>query len=341
MTPVTIQGREGTSTILIGENFDRLAAHIPVAESVLVTDPNLWQHYGERFPPCEVIRIDTGEANKTLKTVAAIFERLVAIEAQRSTFIVGIGGGIVCDIAGFVAATYLRGVGCGLVPTSLLAQVDAGVGGKNGVNFGGYKNMVGTFRQPAFVLCDPDMLRSLPERELASGFAEIVKHGAIADAALFAYLETHWQAALALAPEVITHLVARCVAIKAAVVNQDEHEQGERRKLNFGHTFGHALEKATGALHGEAVSVGMLIAAALSVKRGLLPQAAYQRLRALLTNLRLPVRMDFDRKTVLEALGKDKKRTGDTVRFVLLTDIGRSVVADIALAEMAAALALV
>lgn len=341
MTPVTIQGREGTSTILIGENFDRLAAHIPVAESVLVTDPNLWQHYGERFPQCEVIRIDTGESNKTLKTVAAIFERLVAIEAQRSTFIVGIGGGIVCDIAGFVAATYLRGVGCGLVPTSLLAQVDAGVGGKNGVNFGGYKNMVGTFRQPAFVLCDPDMLRSLPERELASGFAEIVKHGAIADAALFAYLETHWQAALALAPEVITHLVARCVAIKAAVVNQDEHEQGERRKLNFGHTFGHALEKATGALHGEAVSVGMLIAAALSVKRGLLPQAAYQRLRALLTNLRLPVRMDFDRKTVLEALGKDKKRTGDTVRFVLLTDIGRSVVADIALAELAAALALV
>ena len=187
--------------------------------------------------------------------------------------------------------------------------------------------MVGTFRQPACVLCDPQMLRSLPERELVSGFAEIVKHGAIADAALFGYLETHWQAALALAPEVITHLVARCVAIKAAVVQRDEHEQGERRKLNFGHTFGHALEKATDALHGEAVSVGMLIAAALSVNRGLLPQATYQRLRALLTNLRLPTRMAFDREAVLEALGKDKKRTGDTVHFVLLTDY-RSVCCD-------------
>jgi 3-dehydroquinate synthase len=339
MTPVTIQGREGTSTILVGENFDRLAVHIPLSQSVLITDPNLWRIYGERFPPCEVIRIGTGEANKTLATVAAIFERLVAIEAQRSTFIVGIGGGIVCDIAGFVAATYLRGVACALVPTSLLAQVDASVGGKNGVNFGGYKNMVGTFRQPAFVLCDPQMLRSLPERELASGFAEIVKHAAIADAALFAYLESRWPAALALDPEVIIHLVARCVAIKAGVVRRDEREQGERRKLNFGHTFGHALEKTTGAPHGEAVAVGMLIAAALSVDRGLLQPAAYQRLRALLTRLRLPTRLDFDREAVLEALGKDKKRTGDSVHFVLLTDIGRSLVTEIPLTELRAALA--
>jgi 3-dehydroquinate synthase len=341
MTPVTIQGREGTSTILVGENFDRLAARIPLSQSVLITDPNLWRIYGERFPPCEVIRIGTGEANKTLATVAAIFERLVAMEAQRSTFIVGIGGGIVCDIAGFVAATYLRGVECALVPTSLLAQVDASVGGKNGVNFGGYKNMVGTFRQPAFVLCDPQMLRSLPERELTSGFAEIVKHAAIADAALFAHLESRWQAAMALDPEVINHLVARCVAIKAAVVRRDEHEQGERRKLNFGHTFGHALEKTTGALHGEAVAVGMLIAAALSVQRGLLPPAAYQRLQALLAKLGLPTRMNFNREAVLEALGKDKKRTGDSVHFVLLRDIGRSVVTEITLPELGAALDLV
>lgn len=338
MIPVTIQGREGASTILVGENFDRLAARIPVDESVIITDPNLWQHYGDRFPPCEVIRIGTGEANKTLKTVQYIFDRLVAMEAQRSTFIVGIGGGIVCDIAGFVAATYLRGVGCGLVATSLLAQVDASVGGKNGVNFGGYKNMVGTFRQPAFVLCDPGMLHTLPERELKSGFAEIVKHGAIADADLFAYLETHWQSALALDPTVISHLVERSVKIKAAVVNQDEREQGERRKLNFGHTFGHAVEKTTGVLHGEAVSIGMMIATALSVNRGLLPESALQRLRALLENLRLPVRMAFDRKAVLEALGKDKKRSGDTIRFVLLKDIGRAEVTEIALAELAAAL---
>jgi 3-dehydroquinate synthase len=217
--------------------------------------------------------------------------------------------------------------------------VDASVGGKNGVNFNGYKNMVGTFNQPEFVICDLTLLQSLPLEQLQCGFAEIVKHAAIADAAMFHFLEEEAQKALALDPAVIERLVHDSLVIKSSIVNQDEKEAGERRKLNFGHTFGHAIEKVTGVPHGQAVSVGMVLAAGLSHQRGLITRHEKERLCALLAKLNLPTRMTFDQRAALEALGKDKKREGDSVHFVLLQGLGRALIDGIPLKELRARLA--
>jgi 3-dehydroquinate synthase len=282
----------------------------------------------------EVITIGTGEEIKTLDTVQDIYAQLLSIQADRSSFIVGIGGGIVCDIAGFVASTFLRGVRFGFVATTLLAQVDASVGGKNGVNFEGYKNMVGLFHQPEFVICDPELLKTLPQKEISGGLAEIVKHAAIADAELFAYLEQHYEDVLALDSDAIQKLVLASVTIKSSVVSRDETEKGERRKLNFGHTFGHAIEKVSGIPHGEAVSRGMAIAAALSVKKGLLTADEDKRIRALLNNLKLPTHFASETQAVVNAITKDKKREGNRIHFVLLNGIGSAIVDKITLEEL-------
>jgi len=334
MKQLQIQGTSGSSSLLVGEPLRHLPRYLPNLPPIIITDENVHQSYADQFPSGHVITIGTGETIKTLDTVARIYDELMQLEADRSSCIVGIGGGIVCDITGFVASTYMRGVRFGFVATTLLAQVDASVGGKNGVNFGGYKNMVGTFNQPDFVLCDLEMLASLPEEQLQSGFAEIVKHAAIADAGMFTYLEENAQQALALDLEVIENLVYQSLVIKSAIVNRDEKETGERRKLNFGHTFGHAVEKVTGVTHGQAVSIGMVLAARLSRRRGLITAQEEQRLQNLLAQLRLPRQKTFDREAVLEALGKDKKRERESVHFILLNGLGKAVVTDIALSEL-------
>lgn len=329
-----IHGSNGDSTILIGESLRNLRKYIPSEKVVIITDTNVRHYYLKYFPPWEVIEIGTGEKIKNLDTIRAIYGKLVELEADRSSFIVGIGGGIVCDIAGFAASTYLRGVRFGFVPSTLLSQVDAGVGGKNGVNFGGYKNMVGVFNQPEFVICDMNMLRTLPEREILCGFAEIVKHAAIGDVDLFSYLEEQHERALKLDSEVIENLIYGSVVIKSSIVNRDEKEEGERRKLNFGHTFGHAIEKSTGIPHGEAVSTGMLVASALSAKRGHLPAEEAERIEELLKKLKLPTRLELDGERVFDALRKDKKRKGDSINFVLLHGIGNAVVEEISIKEL-------
>jgi 3-dehydroquinate synthase len=208
------------------------------------------------------------------------------------------------------------------------------VGGKNGVNFQGYKNMVGVFSQPEFVMCDLNLLNTLPEKEILCGLAEIVKHAVIEGVDLFKYLEGHYQNALALDAGVIEKLVYDSVVIKSAIVNRDEKEKGERRKLNFGHTFGHAIEKTTGIPHGEAVSAGMVIASELSVKRGYLLAKIAERIKILLQKLKLPTSLQADRKTVLDALRKDKKRRGDHINFVLLEDIGKPFIDQISIKEL-------
>lgn len=334
MKKLHIQGASSPSTILVGEHLKNLSRYLKTPHPVIITDENVAHQYADQFPPGHVITIGTGEGIKTLDTVTRIYTELLNREADRSCVIVGIGGGIVCDMAGFVASTYMRGVRFGFVASTLLAQVDASVGGKNGVNFGGYKNMVGTFNQPAFVLCDWDMLHSLPETQLQCGFAEIVKHAAIADAEMFQALEQDAQKALALDPLVIERLVYDSLVIKSTFVNQDEKEAGERRKLNFGHTFGHAIEKVTGVPHGQAVSVGMVLAADISHRRGLITAREKDRLCALLEQLNLPTRITFDKDAVLEALGKDKKREKESVHFVLLNGLGRTIITEISLAEL-------
>jgi 3-dehydroquinate synthase len=336
MKVINIKSRPHDSTIMIGERLDNLGKHIPVERPVIITDTNVLACWGEHFPQGDVITIGTGEKIKTFDTVHYIYEQLLKLEADRSSFIVGIGGGIVCDIAGFVASTYMRGVRFGFVSSTLLSQVDASVGGKNGFNFGGYKNIVGVFNQPEFVICDLNLLKTVPQKEIRSGFAEIIKHGAIADKNLFAYLEVNRDRALALDLAVIEKLVYDSVIIKSEIVNQDEKEKGERRKLNFGHTFGHAIEKTTKVRHGEAVSAGMVLASELAVKKEALSVKYSNQLIELLDQYGLPVRLEFDCKEVLDTLRMDKKREGDRIYFVLLSEIGKAYVEDIAIQELEA-----
>jgi 3-dehydroquinate synthase len=335
-----INGITGRSKICVGEKMSNLSNHLPNADSpaIVITDENVARHYHQDFPPCERIVLESGEQIKTLDTVRQIYERLIELEADRSVFLIGIGGGIVCDITGFVASTYLRGVRFGYVPTTLLAQVDASVGGKTGVNFAGYKNMIGVFSQPEFVICDPRILMTLPTTDLAAGFAEIIKHAAIADAGYFAFLEKNTGNGLEMSLDILEEIIYDSVAIKAAIVTRDETEKGERRKLNFGHTFGHAVEKTTGLAHGMAVSIGMMTAARLSAAKGMLTAKDVERLENLLKRFSLPTRLDFDADQVMDALARDKKRQGDHIHFVLLSAIGRAVVAPISLTELSAVL---
>jgi 3-dehydroquinate synthase len=331
---IEIQGKTGHSQIFIGEGLKNLTSYLHQKQVVIITDDNVAGFYEKDFPKADVIRVGIGEGSKTLETVERIFQQLIELEADRSVFLVGIGGGIVCDITGFVASTYLRGVDFGYVPTTLLAQVDASVGGKTGVNFMGYKNMVGVFNQPEFVICDPIVLNTLPRRELISGFAEIVKHAAIADESYFSFLEENAANALALDLEVLQQIIYDSVVIKSEIVNRDETEKGERRKLNFGHTFGHAVEKTAGIPHGEAVSIGMIVASFLSLSKKLLTKKDVDRLRNLLTLFNLPAGIEADKAKMFDALARDKKREGAGVYFVLLSGIGQAVVEKITLAEL-------
>jgi 3-dehydroquinate synthase len=334
MKTVAIRGAGADSKIMIGEQLQNLPSYLPVKTPVIITDTNVQQCWGGHFPPGPVIAIGTGEKIKSIDTVRSIYEQLLSLEADRSSFIVGIGGGIVCDVAGFVASTYMRGLRFGFVSSTLLSQVDASVGGKNGINFGGYKNIVGVFNQPEFVICDLNLLQTLPKSEILSGFAEIIKHGAIADKDLFTYLEENCDKALALNQAVVEKLVYDSVVIKSSIVNRDEKEKGERRKLNFGHTFGHAIEKIARVRHGEAVSAGMVLASELGVQRGALDSKDSSRLARLLERFRLPIRIPFDGPQALEAIRMDKKRAGDLINFVLLREIGEAYVEEIAIEEL-------
>lgn len=334
MKTIEIRAGTGHSKIHIGERLQNLRNHIPSGNMVVLSDNTVSRLYRDLFPDAPLILMGEGESNKTLAAVQVIYQKLLDAGAQRSTFVVGIGGGIVCDVAGYVASTYLRGLRFGFVSTTLLSQVDASVGGKNGVNFQGYKNMIGVFNQPEFVICDLDLLTTLPEKERLCGFAEIVKHAVIQDSALFDYMENNTHPILSLAHGAIEKLVYDSVVIKSGVVTRDEKESGERRKLNFGHTFGHAIEKTAGLAHGEAVSLGMVLASALSVKRGILPTGDAERIVRLLRGLKLPVKMDLNVDELLKALEKDKKRSGDLIHFVLLKGIGEAVIEEIPIREL-------
>ncbi len=280
--------------------------------------------YLEYFSDYPVIEIGLGEKNKTIETLQFIFNRFVELEVDRTTFIVAIGGGIVCDVVGFAASVFMRGLRFGFVSTTLLSQVDASVGGKNGVNFQRYKNMIGVFNQPEFVLCDTQVLKTLDKKELTAGFAEIVKAAVIKDLKLFQYIEENWNRALNLDKEVINHLVHQSILIKSKVVETDEKEKGERRLLNFGHTFAHAFEKLNDLLHGEAVSVGMILASKLSEKLGFLSKSERTRITNLLRNFELPITIELEMNHVFDAMKQDKKREGDSMHVILIKEIGEA-----------------
>jgi 3-dehydroquinate synthase len=326
----TVEGRQSRSDIHVGAPLSSVGDYMPDQGSVvIVTDENILKHYGSSFPAGHVITIGTGEKIKTLATVEFILREMIKAGCDRSSFLLAIGGGIVCDIAGFVASVFLRGIRFGFVSTSLLSQVDASVGGKNGVNLDAFKNMVGVFSQPQFVLCDIDMLSTLPDEEISNGLAEIVKHGLINDRSLLKFVENNQDKALALDQETVFRMVADSVAIKSRVVQADEREAGERRKLNFGHTIGHAFEKLNPSGHGRAVSAGMVAAAQFSQQKGYINQGDVARIKNLLSGLKLPVTFDFPPEQIIEAASRDKKKQGDHLFFVFLEKIGQAWVENI------------
>ncbi len=326
MKLLEVKAESGPSRILIGERLSNLARYIDPERTIILTDDRVLSHYRDRFPKgIPVIVMGEGESHKTLSTLEHIIGRLVDLEADRASFLLAVGGGIVCDVGGFVASVYMRGIRFGFVSTTLLSQVDASVGGKNGVNFGGYKNMVGVFSQPEFVLCDSEMFRTLKEEEYRSGFAEIIKAGAIKDRALFEYCSQHASAALEKDADVLTHMIYESVKIKARVVEADEREKGERRLLNFGHTFAHALEKMTGMLHGQAVAIGMVLAARVSHQLGLLNAGEMRSLISVIGSYGLPVKSEIEPRELFNAMKQDKKREGGSIHLVLLEGIGKAV----------------
>ena len=322
---------------LLGEAGALLAPRLPRQRVLVVSNPVVAAHWLEPLRESltaagvdvQPLLVADGEANKTLATVSDLLTRFLEHGAERTTSVIALGGGVVGDIAGFAAAVYQRGVPFVQIPTTLLAQVDSSVGGKTGVNHALGKNMIGAFYQPRAVLIDTDCLRTLPDRELAAGLAEVVKYGAIRDIAFFAWLEREMARLRARDAGALTHAITQSCRIKAQIVAADERESGERALLNFGHTFGHAIETGVGYgewLHGEAVAAGMVTAAKLSARLGWIRDDDVVRLAALLESAGLPVeapRMDVARWLTL--LGRDKKVDRGQLRLVLLRALGQAV----------------
>jgi 3-dehydroquinate synthase len=305
----------------------------------IITDTNVGRHFAgtalkslatSGFAPV-LITVPAGEKSKRLDVVEKCFDQLAAHRLERKSFIIALGGGVVGDLAGFVAATYLRGIPFVQVPTTLLAQVDSSVGGKTGVNLKSGKNLAGAFYQPQLVLCDLDALKTLPEREYVSGLAEVIKYGIIYDAILFAQLEHNLPKLLQRDTAALAEVVARCCEIKADVVGQDETEGGLRAILNFGHTIGHAIENSTGYgkfLHGEAIAIGQVAAAKLSHRILGLPSGDVARIEKMFARAGLPVRIKLNlasRKRLFAAMKLDKKVSGGEIKFVLAEKIGKVV----------------
>jgi len=333
---------ERTYSILIGGGLlKRLGAYCRELalgkRCALITDRNVGPLYARAaqqslgkagFEPL-LITVPAGEKAKRLEVVARCYDQLAAHRLERRSFVLALGGGVVGDLAGFVASSYLRGIPFVQVPTSLLAQVDSSVGGKVGVNLDAGKNLVGAFHQPRLVLCDLDTLKSLPMRELRAGLAEVIKYGVIYDAALFARLETELPRLLDRHPGVLGEIVARCCEIKAEVVSQDEAESGLRSILNFGHTIGHAIENSVGYgryLHGEAIAIGQVAAALLSAVTVGLTSEAVLRIYRLLAGAGLPTRIRLNaaqQNRLLQAMALDKKVSAGEIKFVLAERIGK------------------
>ncbi|WIG54476.1 MAG: 3-dehydroquinate synthase [Rhodanobacteraceae bacterium] len=308
--------------------------------ALIVSDANVAPLYAQRLRDalaqapgapvrCETLVLPAGEAHKNLDAVSNVLDALAELGATRDACVLALGGGVVGDIAGFAAACWMRGIDFVQFPTTLLAMVDSSVGGKTGVDHVAGKNLLGAFHQPRAVIADLGTLATLPDRELRAGLAEVVKTACIGDADFFEWLEAHADALLAADAETLTHAIARCCRFKAGVVERDEREAGERALLNFGHTFGHAIETATSydtLLHGEAVAIGMVLAARLSAQLGMADDADTERLQALLERLGLPTSVppDLTPEALLSRMRMDKKNRAGALRLILWRGIGRA-----------------
>ncbi len=308
-------------------SFDHLKEIVDQKHSILVTDENVFDAHKKRFAGWNTIVLKAGEEHKIQETVDAAIEQLIGFEADRKTVLIGIGGGVITDLTGYVGSVYMRGIGFGFVPTSLLGMVDASIGGKNGIDVGVYKNMVGTIRQPAFILHDMNFLDTLPQKEWENGFAEIIKHACIKDATMFGELEANSLKNYRSKKKLIGELVRQNAIIKTKVVQQDEFEKGDRRLLNFGHTLGHALENQYELMHGQAVAIGMAYASVISEELIGFKEAG--RVANLLLQYGLPTFVDFDRSRIVSVMKMDKKRERREMNYVMLEKIGKGIVKSI------------
>jgi 3-dehydroquinate synthase len=313
-------------------DFSYLEKLAPKETTVLITDENVFARHKKKFKGWNTIILKSGEQYKIQPTVDVVIDQLIAIGASRKTTLIGVGGGVITDITGYVAGIYMRGIRFGFVPTSLLAMVDASIGGKNGIDVGVYKNMVGLIRQPVFLLFDHSFLRSLPKTEWQNGFAEIIKHACIKDAVMFRLLQKHTLSDFQKNPKLLSALIQQNVLIKTKVVTGDEFEQGERQLLNFGHTLGHAIENMYELSHGQAISIGMTYAAVIS--QHLKHFTGAEAVVNLLDKYGLPTFAKFNTKKAFRVMMMDKKKDHVSIHYILLEKIGKGVVQPLLLVQL-------
>jgi 3-dehydroquinate synthase len=328
-----------TVSYLFNSRFEELKDVLRGKRPILVTDSNVRELYPHLFESYPAIVIPAGEENKNWNSVNLITKELLRLEADRNTVLFGVGGGMITDLTGFVASIYMRGIGFGFVPTTLLAMVDAAIGGKNGINFGFQKNLLGTFHQPQFILYDENFLTTLPEVEWSNGFAEVIKYGCIFDSFLFEQLLEHDIIYYQQNMGALQELIRKCADWKNKTVAEDEKEQSTRKLLNFGHTVGHALETRYNLPHGYAVSIGMVAAAHLSETTTAFDPQLTAILKKLLDKYHLPIRYDFNLQEVCSIIRMDKKRKNDCIDFVLLEKLGKAVIMSIPLETIQMSLA--
>ena len=322
------------SEILVGERWDAVSGLLPEKGVIIITDDNVSRLYGDKFPKIPVFSLSPGEESKKLKVIEYLAEQLLQAGIDRSGFVLAVGGGVVCDIAGFLASVYMRGIRCGYVSSTLLSQVDASTGGKNGVNLGGTKNMLGTIRQPEFVICDPGMLQTLPDQEYLSGLAELIKTAVIGDKELFDLIEKSFEKIMSRDTDLLAILVTKSVRFKGLVVSEDEKETGLRRILNFGHTFGHAIEMQKGVRHGFAIASGMVLATEFSFKRRYINLVEKERIIRLLERFKLLTELDLTGNQMEKLVLHDKKKTGTEIHFVFTQGVGKAIVEKVPVDEV-------
>ena len=332
MQKKTYQFSSKKVTCYFNADFSYLEKLVDKAHAIIITDENIFATQPKKFRGWKTIVIRPGEKFKIQSTVDEIIGQLIQYEASRKTFLIGVGGGVVTDITGYVASVYMRGISFGFVPSSILAMVDASIGGKNGIDVGAYKNLVGIIRQPEFLLYDVSLLKSLPADEWVNGFAEIIKHACIKDAAMFNELEKQSLAYFKKDKTALAKLIARNAAIKSAVVQKDELENGDRRLLNFGHTVGHAIENVYALPHGKAISIGMVVACLVSEQVSGFKDTT--RVSNLLIKYGLPTEISFDAKKISGILKMDKKRAHQSIHYIVLNKIGKGIVKVIPVDEL-------
>jgi 3-dehydroquinate synthase len=332
MKKITYRFSHSSTDYYFDHRVADLRSIVDKKNAVIITDEHVFGLHHSRFRGWNIIVLKAGEEYKIQATVDSIVEQLIALGADRDTVLIGVGGGVVTDLTGYVASIYMRGLRFGFLPASLLAAVDASIGGKNGIDVDVYKNMVGTIRQPSFILHDAGFLDTLPPEEWKNGFAEIIKHAAILDARMFKELEENSISSYQKNTAAISALIKRNVLLKTKLVQQDEFEKGNRKLLNFGHTLGHALENQYELSHGQAISIGMGFACFLSKKKNGFSDG--KRVVALLEQYGLPAYASFDKRKVFEVLKMDKKRVRREVSYVLLERIGKAVVHPVGLTEV-------